>query len=227
MNYSDPEGDKAVIALVKWPSTLPTDSPSYRGPILFNPGGPGGSGVDLILTGGPTYAEILGPQFDLVGFDPRGTFSNLFYSSACSDVYVELKGIGESTPTVSFFESQAERVQWTPPIKLLDASVDAIPLALGRAQITNKLAKQRDNNTLAHINTDQTARDMLSIVQAHGREKLQYYAVSYVSSAFFVCRYSYTISHRYGTVLGATFAAMFPVSLTHYRRCIFGSRAVL
>lgn len=42
------------------------------GPILFNPGGPGGSGVDQILQRGDQFATVIGPQFDMVGFDPRG-----------------------------------------------------------------------------------------------------------------------------------------------------------
>jgi hypothetical protein len=51
---------------------VPRDSPDYHGPILVNPGGPGGSGVDLVLKAGPLLSTILGPGFDIIGFDPRG-----------------------------------------------------------------------------------------------------------------------------------------------------------
>jgi len=54
------------------------------------------------------------------------------------------------------------------------------------------LAGERDDGSLRFINTDHTARDMLRIVQAHGRDKIQYWGFSY------------------GSILGATFAAMFP-----------------
>ena len=35
-------------------------------------GGPGGSGVELILEAADLFRSILGDGYDLVGFDPRG-----------------------------------------------------------------------------------------------------------------------------------------------------------
>ena len=72
LNYSDPNGEKVIIALTRKASLIPRKSPLYQGPVLFNPGGPGGSGVDLVLQYGDMLGAILGPQFDIVGFDPRG-----------------------------------------------------------------------------------------------------------------------------------------------------------
>lgn len=73
LNYSEPEGEKAAIALTRYPAAVPADSPLYRGPVLFNPGGPGGSGVDMIALAGSALAVMVGPEFDIIGFDPRGT----------------------------------------------------------------------------------------------------------------------------------------------------------
>ena len=72
LNYSDPEGAEAIIAVIRKPSTLAESSPEYRGPILFNPGGPGDSGVEFINKAGDVMSSIIGPQFDIVSFDPRG-----------------------------------------------------------------------------------------------------------------------------------------------------------
>ncbi|KAJ7062892.1 TAP-like protein-domain-containing protein, partial [Mycena amicta] len=165
----------AAIALIRLPSAFPPDSPDYRGHILVNPGGPGGSGIDFVLTRGYLLSKILGPEFDIIGFDPRG--------------------IGRSTPRVSFFTTRAERQLWsgTGVTESLDASAESLPRAWARAILQNTLAAERDYDaSLRFMNTEFTARDMLQIVKAHGRDKIQYWGFSY------------------GTVLGATFAAMFP-----------------
>lgn len=51
-----------------------------------------------------------------------------------------------------------------------------------RAQIVGALATQQDqkDHLFEHLNTENTARDMLRMVEAHGQEKLQYWGLSYV-----------------------------------------------
>ncbi|KAH9483233.1 Carboxylesterase A [Psilocybe cubensis] len=176
LDYSNQDsGGEAVIALVRKPAVVPKDSKLYRGPILFNPGGPGASGVDFIIgETGDLFSTILGPEFDLIGFDPRG--------------------IARSIPRVSFFKTDIERSLFDyVSLPLVNGSDEGIHRTLARAKIVGQLAAEADSGYLRHINTDYTARDMLRIVEAHGRSKLQYWGFSY------------------GTVLGATFAAMFPV----------------
>ncbi|KAF9029165.1 hypothetical protein BDZ89DRAFT_1038704 [Hymenopellis radicata] len=152
LNYSDPLGNSLVVAVVQYPSQYPHNSTDYKGPILFNPGGPGGSGVDLILG----------------------------------------RDIARST-RVSVFQTEVERALWGYDlVSELGYSPDGVGKAWAAASVTGELALERDNGLLAHINTDQTARDMLRITEAYGYEKLQYWGFSY------------------GTVLGATFAAMLP-----------------
>lgn len=171
LNYSEPHGRQAAIALIRKPAIVPERSPFYRGPVLFNPGGPGGSGVDLILSVGHAFATVLGPQFDVVGFDPRG--------------------IARSTPRADFFNSNAERAMSERLVKrVVEPNEQAN--AWAQAQVIGSLAASHDDGYLAHINTPNTATDMLSIARAHGRDKIQYWGFSY------------------GTVLGATFASMYP-----------------
>ncbi|KAJ3506934.1 hypothetical protein NLJ89_g6589 [Agrocybe chaxingu] len=178
VNYSDPSAGDATIALVRIPSPLGlAGSPSYRGPVLINPGGPGGSGVEYVLSPiGSDIASVIGEEFDLVGFDPRG--------------------VANSTPRIlSIFNNDVERVEFGLGYDDWNMEVSSLPTLPGRwarMQVFGRLAQGRDNGFLSHVTTDNVARDMMSIVSAHGREKLQYWGFSY------------------GTVLGATFATLFP-----------------
>ncbi|RYP64476.1 hypothetical protein DL769_006669 [Monosporascus sp. CRB-8-3] len=42
----------------------------------MNPGGPGGSGTQFLLNMAPFASAVLGPQYNLVAFNPRGVDSN-------------------------------------------------------------------------------------------------------------------------------------------------------
>ena len=74
LDYAYPQGEKLAIALLKIPANISTSDPAYRGPILINPGGPGGSGVDFALEIGSVAQTIAGADFDIIGFDPRGKY---------------------------------------------------------------------------------------------------------------------------------------------------------
>ena len=68
LDYNDPTGTTIDLALVRKRA-----SGKRAGAVLFNPGGPGGSGFDFIAADGTFLAESLGiTTLDLIGFDPRG-----------------------------------------------------------------------------------------------------------------------------------------------------------
>ncbi|MFE1210344.1 alpha/beta hydrolase [Streptomyces albidoflavus] len=69
LDYAEPRGDTLGIALIKTNTTGPEDR--RIGSLLFNFGGPGGSGVDMLPAFAPGY-ERLRARYDLVSFDPRG-----------------------------------------------------------------------------------------------------------------------------------------------------------
>ncbi|EIN05294.1 hypothetical protein PUNSTDRAFT_146126 [Punctularia strigosozonata HHB-11173 SS5] len=175
LDYNDPDGPMAAVAMIRVPAKVAVDDPTYKGPILINPGGPGGSGVDIVVGLGPTFKLLVGDNFDLIGFDPRG--------------------VSRTTPSMLTFPIAAEGQTFTverlqdPP---LNATVDAIARTHARYSVLGSLAAARDLGVVQYMTTATVARDMLSIVHAHGLEKLQYYGISY------------------GSVLGLTYAAMFP-----------------
>lgn len=57
--------------MIRFPSPL-AGTDQYKGPILLNPGGPGASGVEMVVDGGEMFSQLLSPNFDIVSFDPRG-----------------------------------------------------------------------------------------------------------------------------------------------------------
>ncbi|KAI0346284.1 alpha/beta-hydrolase [Trametopsis cervina] len=171
----DIDGPKATIALLRIPARVPATHPSYGGPILFNPGGPGGSGVVFVSLVGNALQQVVGEQFDIVGFDPRG--------------------VGKTLPALRVFEDAAEGVAWRMKdlaAPLWNTTSDAMYQLYARTKVYNAIQAERGGHVTAYASTASVARDMLEINKAHGRDKLQYWGFSY------------------GSVLGATFAAMFP-----------------
>ncbi|KZV81214.1 hypothetical protein EXIGLDRAFT_686220 [Exidia glandulosa HHB12029] len=174
LDYAKPHGRKAAVALIKYPAKYPVGHEKWRGPILFNPGGPGESGVETVHSIGANVSKIIGDEYDMIGFDPRG--------------------VGRTTPKLAVLQTEAERMTWQlqlpPPINV---TVDALAKLYGYWKIMSDLVL--DSITAKHMSTALVARDMLRITQAHGDgcEKLLYWGFSY------------------GSVLGITFASMFPV----------------
>ncbi|KAK0221350.1 TAP-like protein-domain-containing protein [Armillaria fumosa] len=146
-------------------------------------------GTILINPGGPGISGVSA----LSSFGPLAVsvFGNQY-----DIVSFDPRGVGNSTPRAQFFLSKGEQYQWLASTNnwaaVVNTSSDQIPHLWASAQVLAELAQEADNGILNYISTDNVARDMLRISQAAGQEKLQYYGDSY------------------GTVLGSTFAAMFP-----------------
>lgn len=72
LDYDDPEGARAQVALLRVPATGEAE-----GSLLIDPGGPGGSGTSFVASTVALWqASPVGERFDIVGFDPRGTGSS-------------------------------------------------------------------------------------------------------------------------------------------------------
>jgi pimeloyl-ACP methyl ester carboxylesterase len=152
LDYGAPDGSTIDLALVRVPA-----AGDREGAVLFNPGGPGGSGFEYIAQGGPTIATALGLDgLDLIGFDPRGVDRSngiRCVDDATQDRFLYL----DDTPDTP--EEQA----------LLDEAdgmfVDGC--------LTNY------GNTLRHYSTENTARDMDRIRAALGDEQISFLGISY------------------------------------------------
>lgn len=68
LNYAEPAAGTIELALLRSPAT----GPSPIGPLVVNPGGPGGSGVQYAEAADIVMSPQLREAYDIVGFDPRG-----------------------------------------------------------------------------------------------------------------------------------------------------------
>ncbi|KAK5652827.1 hypothetical protein OQA88_9493 [Cercophora sp. LCS_1] len=124
--------------------------------ILLNPGGPGGSGTEFLFRRGAQLSTLVGENFHLVGFDPRG--------------------INDSVPRAACYPSPSALQQLAPrPIYGLKDSGEL----WARAQNYGKACADTMAGYGPYINTPQTAADMNSILDALGQEGLYYWGFSY------------------------------------------------
>ncbi|MGV9564431.1 alpha/beta hydrolase [Streptomyces sp. NPDC003480] len=151
LDWSRPDGETIDIALIRSGAT----GGDRIGSLLFNFGGPGGSGISTM----PSYASMasqLHERYDLVSWDPRGV------------------GASEGIRCRSDKAIQAaESIDATPddPAELKAYLDDATDFGKGCAKAAGKL--------ITHVSTADTARDMDLMRQVLGDRSMHYFGISY------------------------------------------------
>ncbi|WP_329584297.1 alpha/beta hydrolase [Kitasatospora sp. NBC_01250] len=69
LDYANPGADTIDLALMRKPAI---HQDQRLGSLFLNPGGPGGSGLDLLTNAATSSFGNLNNRYDLIGFDPRG-----------------------------------------------------------------------------------------------------------------------------------------------------------
>ncbi|HEV7786544.1 MAG TPA: alpha/beta hydrolase [Thermoanaerobaculia bacterium] len=151
LDYADPNGRKIEVAVSR---VRAANRASRRGVLLLNPGGPGGSGLDL-----PRLLAALLPQsvldrYDLIGFDPRF--------------------VGNSTP-ITCGLSDEEAFQAYVPL----AQPGGFPATAALMRDVADACASAAGDLLPFVTTANTARDMDQIRQALGEAKISYLGYSY------------------------------------------------
>lgn len=203
LDWTKPEtaetGPHAALAIITLPATVPVTDPSYGGPVLINGGGPAGPSAEWVHQFGPWLQGVIDTpgerHHDLVGVDPRGVW--------------------RTTPSAVCYATQFDRAAAVMAAKRLPSVLT--PQGLQMAAALNRgvgelceraTAAEGDESVFNHMSTASVARDMLEIVErshellvrerngtgkaCSGKPKLQYLGISY------------------GSILGTTFASMFP-----------------
>ncbi|MEV5505945.1 alpha/beta hydrolase [Streptomyces orinoci] len=152
LDYTKPHGDTIGIALIR---AKATDRAHRIGSLIFNFGGPGGSGVAALPQFAPGY-RALRARYDLVSFDPRGVGESA--GVRCLDD----KALDEAAQTDNTPENDTE---------------------LHRTQQQNAAyaaaCAHNSGRLLGQVDTTSAARDMDRLRQALGDDKLHYFGISY------------------------------------------------
>lgn len=151
-------GQTFEIALLRARSTRQRDR---LGSLVVNPGGPGGSGVDMAvyLSFGPAFGGLsprVTERFDIVGFDPRG--------------------VARSSPITCISDADLDASFGYDPDPRSQESFDSL-----RA-LTRRIGRgcgDRYGDQLRLYGTKQAARDIDAVRAAVGDEKLTYLGYSY------------------------------------------------
>ncbi|MDL5204707.1 alpha/beta hydrolase [Streptomyces sp. ALI-76-A] len=151
LDHAEPGGKQITLAL----SRVPHTAKKYQGPLLVNPGGPGGSGLTLAGFVASSLPEAVAAQYDVIGFDPRG--------------------VGASKPALDCRPGHFDPVR---PDSL--PSTPAIERAnLSRAKSFAAACGKKYASVLPYINTVSAVRDMDAIRAALGAKKINYFGYSY------------------------------------------------
>ncbi|MEU8530321.1 alpha/beta hydrolase [Streptomyces sp. NPDC048629] len=153
LDYKKPAGKTITVALIRKEAR---DKDRRIGSLLFNFGGPGASGVEILPRAATEYAG-LNERYDLVGFDPRGVGRSS--AVVCRDDKEQAASEAGTDLTPDTAAEEAAFVK------------DGTAFGAGCARRSGKL--------VPHTTTSNTARDLDLVRHVLGDAKLNYFGISY------------------------------------------------
>ncbi|GAA1690609.1 alpha/beta hydrolase [Glycomyces endophyticus] len=155
VDYEDPDGLQIRLAMIRHPAA----GADRTGSLVVNPGGPGGSGIELARY--PFLPAAVTDAFDVVGFDPRGTGASA----------------GLACGSEAAFDAAVAAVAAADPAAVTGDQADA--LEAGAMDFSGECARETDPLLLEHIGTMDVARDLEVMRAALGDDGLTYLGYSY------------------------------------------------
>ncbi|MFE2039708.1 alpha/beta hydrolase [Streptomyces sp. NPDC059477] len=151
LDHDAPQGRQITLAL----SRVPHTAKKSQGPLLVNPGGPGGSGLTLAGFVASALPAKVAAQYDIIGFDPRG--------------------VGRSSPAITCSPGHFDPVR--PNSLPTRPAIERDNLA--RVRSFADACGKKYATVLPHLDTVSAARDMDLIRTALGAERINYFGYSY------------------------------------------------
>ncbi|MFC5718791.1 alpha/beta hydrolase [Streptomyces gamaensis] len=152
LDWSKPKGETIDLALIR---AKATDQAHRIGSLVFNFGGPGGSGVSTLPGLADSYKKLR-TRYDLVSFDPRG--------------------VGESAGVKCLTDKEldaASQVGTTPD------NAAELKETLEAKKHFAEACSRNSGKVLPYLDTVSAARDMDRLRAALGDDKLHYFGISY------------------------------------------------
>ncbi|MEI6621298.1 MAG: alpha/beta fold hydrolase [Actinomycetes bacterium] len=149
-DYAKPRGRQFRLAVARVPATG-----KKTGSLFVNPGGPGGSGVQLVPGVIGFIPQSVRAQFDIVGWDPRG--------------------IGQTRPALQSCDPTNLIAPVSGPVNWPVAR----SLTAAAATVANAACQRLNAKFINYLGTNNVARDLDQLRAAVGDRKLTYWGVSY------------------------------------------------
>ncbi|CAM0142399.1 hypothetical protein VKS41_002104 [Umbelopsis sp. WA50703] len=174
IDYHDPQSAKFNLSIIRMKATK---QPS-QGPLFVNPGGPGGSGVDLVRHAGDVISKSVGGHYDIIGFDPRG--------------------VARSNPIRCFEDGTESKFFLANRGFYLNPGDNPANFAIV-LEAYSKQCIRKNPEFLAYVSTAFVARDIDALRDAFGQEVTNYWGFSY--GTFLGATYVNMFPDRVGRVL--------------------------
>ncbi|KAJ7051015.1 hypothetical protein C8F01DRAFT_999912 [Mycena amicta] len=175
-DYFDKSAGTASIAI----SLLKATKSPRKGTVFLNPGGPGGSGTRLAT---PEFADLIGHDWDLLGFDPRGINMTLprvacFESMSAINLFTA-NTVLEKGFTVSSSNLSDPAVRTSVEAELVSQASEFLALKKAQAQV----CAESMGDELRYMGTANVVRDMDFMAQIFDGKgaKIHYWGASYGS----------------------------------------------
>ncbi|KAF1848828.1 alpha/beta-hydrolase [Cucurbitaria berberidis CBS 394.84] len=176
LDYAEPDVGTTIVAFIRQKAANSTGQD-----VIFNPGGPGGSGIEYILSGGgDQLVNFTGGKYDVVSFDPRGV-NNSGIALTCFPDNPEARD--------AYYAS-------------LQTSLPSLNEQYYQAVALGQWCMEANNDTFAkYAGTSAVVQDMMHFTELQaaldGVKKPEEAEIWYIGGS-------------YGTVIGHTLAAMYP-----------------